>query len=55
MAKFDSTLEGSTQVKKTKIDLLNSQYDSFKMLNCEFIDEMLTPFIIITNGLFFSR
>jgi len=40
-------------VKKEKIDLLNSQYDSFYMLDCEFIDDMLTRFTTIINGLSF--
>ena len=43
--------EGITQVKKAKIDLLNSQYDSSHMLDCEPIDDMIIWFITITNGL----
>jgi len=43
-----TTHEGNTQVK---IDLINSQYDSFYMLDSESIDNMLTRFTIITNGL----
>jgi len=37
-----TTHEGIIQVKKTKIDLLSSQYDSFYMLDGELIDDMLT-------------
>ena len=45
------THEGTTQVKKVKIYLLNSQYNSFHMLDYEFIDDMLIPFTTITNEL----
>ena len=38
-------------MKKVKIDLLNSQYDSSYMLDGESIDDMLTRFTTITNGL----
>jgi len=34
--------ESTIQVKKAKIDLLSSQYDSFYMFDGESIDEMLT-------------
>jgi len=37
-------------VKKVKIDFLNSQCDSFHMLDSESIDELHTRLIIITNG-----
>ena len=40
-------------MKKAKIDLLNSQYDSFHMLDCESNDDILTQFTNITNGLVF--
>jgi len=43
--------EGTSQVKKAKIDLLNSQYDSFYILDCKSINQMLTQFTVITNGL----
>ena len=46
-----TTYEGTTQVKKAKINLLTSQYESFYMLDGESIDEMLTQFITITNEL----
>jgi len=44
------TREGISQVKKVKIKLLNSQYDSFYMLDDETIDSTLTR-IPITNDL----
>ena len=47
------THEGTYQVKRSKIDLLRSQYENFYMLNNESIDEMLTRFIKITNSLSF--
>jgi len=46
-----TTHEGTTQVKKAKIDLLVSQYESFYMHDGESIDDMLTRFSTITNGL----
>jgi len=46
------TQEGTSQVKCSKINLLCSQYENFYMLEKESIDEMLTHFIKITNGLF---
>jgi len=39
------------QVKRSKVDLLHSQYDNFYMLDNESIDEMLSRFTKITNGL----
>ena len=45
------THDGTTQVKKVRTDLLNSQYDSFYMLDSESINDMLTWFTTITNGL----
>ena len=45
------THEGISQVKRSKIDLLRSQYENFYMLENETIDEMLTHFIKITNEL----
>jgi len=48
-----TTHEGTIQVKKVKIDLLNSQYDSFYMFDGGSIDEMLTWFTTISNGLIF--
>ena len=38
-------------MKKSKIDLLRSKYENFYMLENESIDEMLTRFTKITNGL----
>jgi len=43
--------EGTSQVKKDKIDLLHSQYDHFFMNEKESIDDMITKFIKISNGL----
>ena len=48
---LNSTQEGTSQVKKVKIDLLNSQYDSFHMFDDESIDKLLTRITTITNGL----
>ena len=36
------THEGTSQVKRSKVDLLRSQYENFYMLQNESIDEMLT-------------
>jgi len=47
------TYEGTSQVKRSKIDHLHSQYENFYMLDNERIDEMLTRFIKITSGLSF--
>jgi len=38
-------------VKRSKIDLLHSQYEEFYMNENETIDKMLTHFTKITNGL----
>ena len=46
-----TTHEGTTQVKKAKIDLLSYQYDSLYMNDEESIDNMLTRFITIINEL----
>ena len=43
--------EGTSQVKRAKVDLLRSQYENFSMQENEFIDDMVTKFIKITNGL----
>ena len=48
---WKTTDEGTSQVKRAKIDLLTSQYKNFKMHNNEAIDDMLTCFSEITNGL----
>ena len=45
------THEGIVQVKRSKIDLLHSQYENFYMLDNESIDEMFTRFSKITNDL----
>ena len=45
------THEGTSQVKRFKVDLLRSQYENFFMLDNENIDEMFTYFTKITNGL----
>ena len=42
------THEGTSQVKRAKIDLLRSQYESFKMLEDESIDTMIIKFTKIT-------
>ena len=45
------THEGASQVKRSKIDLLCYLYEKFYMFDNESIDEMLTHFTKITNGL----
>ena len=45
------THEGTSQVKRAKIDLLRSQYENFWMQENETIDDMVTRFTKITNGL----
>jgi len=47
------THKGTSKEKGSKIDLLRSQYENFYMLDNESIDEMLTCFTKITNGLSF--
>jgi len=44
-----TTHEGTTQLKKVKIDLLNSQYENVYKSNGESIDEMFARFTTITN------
>ena len=39
------------QVKRSKVDLLRSQYENFYMLGNECIDEILTRFTKIANSL----
>jgi len=45
------THEGTSQVKRVKIDLLRSQYENFNMNDNEIIDDMIIRFTKITNGL----
>jgi len=45
------THEGTSQVKRAKIDLLHSQYENFNMNDNETINDMITRFTKITNGL----
>jgi len=45
------THEGTSQIKRSKIYLLSSQYEIFYMLDNESIDEILNLFTKITNGL----
>ena len=44
------THEGTSQVKRAKIDLLRSQYENFSMQENETIGDMVTKFTKITNG-----
>jgi len=46
-----TTHEGTSQVKMAKIDLLRSQYENFHMHDNESINDMITRFTKITNGL----
>jgi len=43
------THEGTSQVKRAKIDLLHSQYENFNMNDNQTIDDMITRFTKITN------
>ena len=45
------THEGTSQVKRTKIDLLRSQYENFIIHENDSIDDMITRFTKITNYL----
>jgi len=45
------THEGTSQVKRAKIDLLRSQYENFTMHENDSIDDMVTRFTKITNDL----
>jgi len=45
------THEGTSQVKRVKIDLLRFQYENFTMHENESIDDMVTKFTKITDGL----
>ena len=44
--------EGTNQVKKSKIDNLNRQYELFRMIEGETIQEMHTRFITIINEIY---
>ena len=45
------THESTSQVKRAKIDLLCSQYENFNMNDNEIIDDIITRFTKIPNGL----
>jgi len=45
------THEGTLQVKRAKIDLLYSQYENLSTHDNDSIDDMVTRFTKITNGL----
>ena len=45
------THEGTSQVKRAKIDLLHFQYKNFTMHDNDTIDDMVRRFTKITNGL----
>ena len=45
------THEGTSQVKRAKVDLLRSQYESFKIQENESINDMITKFTKIINAL----
>ena len=44
------THEGTSQIKRAKIDLLHSQYENFIIHDNDTIDDMVTRFTKITNG-----
>ena len=45
------THEGTSQVKRANIDILYSQYENFSMNENESINDIVTKFTKITNGL----
>jgi len=45
--------EGTSQVKRAKIDLLRFQYENFSMNENDSIDDMVTKFTKFTNDLAF--
>ena len=51
MEYLDTTHKETSQVKRAKLDLLIFQYENFKMYESKSIDNMLTRFSEITNGL----
>jgi len=48
---LNDLVKGISQVKRSKIDLLRSQYENFYMIDSETIDEILNHFTKITNRL----
>jgi len=48
---LDCQHEGTSQVKRAKIDLVRSQYENFFKSEDEFINDMIIKFTKITNGL----
>ena len=44
--------EGTTQVKKSKIDNLNKKYELFRLIEGETIQEMYTRFTAIINEIY---
>jgi len=49
------THEGTSQIKRAKIDLLRSQYENFTMYDNDTIDDMVTRFTKINKWSFFFR
>ncbi|XP_072087917.1 uncharacterized protein [Arachis hypogaea] len=49
--KLQVTHEGTTQVKRTRIDMLSKEYKIFSMKEGESIDEIFERFNVIINGL----
>jgi len=45
------THEGTSQLKRAKIDLFRSQYENFTVHEKDSIDDMVTMFTKIINGL----
>ena len=52
MGNFQTLHEGTTQVKKSKIDYLNRQYELFRMEEGETIQEMHIRFTAIINEIY---
>ncbi|XP_072066686.1 uncharacterized protein [Arachis hypogaea] len=49
--KLQVTYEGTTQIKRTRIDMLSKEYTMFSMKEGESIDKMFERFNVIINGL----
>ena len=49
--KLQVIYEGTSEVRKTKANLLVSEYEAFKMKQDESISDMFSRLTILTNGL----
>lgn len=51
--RLQTAQEGTSQVKESKVDMLTTQYEAFRIKEGETIQEMHTRFIAITNELYY--